>query len=315
MEGVRPGPAGPDVVAETAGALWAPAAAGHQVLEQRLDAGELRARRRIVREVGAEEKRVRQVADLRLLRVEQLRWAEIVECHGHARVRASASGGHAVAPSVASLIDDPPQAMEAWADSRSSDVLMIRETCICEQPIAAAICHCLRSCWKRMRSTSRARGSRIEVSRSIVFLASARSYSASSRPITLPIVAGSGSASTAVLSSERGTREAWASTAALTAACGRSRRSASSATVGSRPSTAPNFCRSLSTRRLSSMSPRGGRTIHVVSLKYRRSSPRIVGTAYEENAYPISGSQRSTILTSASEATWIRSSGASPDQR
>src|SRR3954468_22797505 len=229
MEGVRPGPAGPDVVAETAGALRAPAAAGHQVLEQRLDAGELRARRRIVREVGAEEKGVRQVADLRLLPAEQLGWAEVVKRHGHARVRASASGGHAVAPSVASLIDHPPQALEAWADSRSSDVVMIRETCICEQPIAAAISHCLRSCWRRMRSTSRARGSRIEVSRSTVVLASARSYSASSRPITSPIVAGSRSSPSAVLSSERGTREAWASTATVTAAYGRSRRSASSA--------------------------------------------------------------------------------------
>src|SRR4051812_17727345 len=167
MEGVRPGPAGPDVVAEAAGALRAPTAAGHQVLEQRLDAGELGARRRIVREVGAEKKGVRHVADLRLLRAEQLGWAEVVKRHGLARVRASTSGGHAVAPSVASLIDHPPQAMEAWGDSRSSDVLMIRETCICGQPIAAAISHRLRSCWKRMRSTSGARGSRIEVSRSM----------------------------------------------------------------------------------------------------------------------------------------------------
>ena len=69
MQGVRSGPAGPDIVAEAAGALRAPAAAGHQVLEQRLDAGELGARRCIVREVGAEEKGVRHVADLRLLRV------------------------------------------------------------------------------------------------------------------------------------------------------------------------------------------------------------------------------------------------------
>src|SRR3954464_13864712 len=284
MEGVRTGPAGPDVVAEAAGALRAPAAAGHQVLEQRLDAGELAARRRIVREVGAEEKGVRQVADLRLLWAEQPGWAEVVKRYGHARVRASASGGHAVAPSVASLIEHPPQAMEAWADSRSSDVLMMRETCICEQPIAAAMSRCRRSCGKRMRSTSRARGSRIDVSRSMVVLASARSYSASSRPITSPRVTGSGSAPSAVLSSERGTREAWASTAAATAAYGRSRRSASSATVGSRPNAAPNFRRSLSTRKPSWMSPRGGRTIHVASLKYRRSSPRIVGTAYEENA-------------------------------
>src|SRR4051794_3485522 len=208
MEGVRPGPAGPDVVAEAAGALGAPAAAGHQVLEQRLDAGELGARRRILREVGAEDKRVGQVADLRLLRAEQLGWAEVVKRHGHARVRASASGGHAVAPSVASLIDHPPHAMEAWADSRSSDVLMIRETCICEQPIAAAIPQCLTSCSKRMRSTSRARGSRIEVSRSTVALASARSYWASSKPITSPIVARSGSASSAARSSARRRREA-----------------------------------------------------------------------------------------------------------
>src|SRR3954465_5858909 len=56
MEGVRSGPAGPDVVAEAAGALRPTAATGHQVLEQRLDVGELGARRRIVREVGAEEK-------------------------------------------------------------------------------------------------------------------------------------------------------------------------------------------------------------------------------------------------------------------
>jgi hypothetical protein len=91
MEGVRPGPAGPDVVAEAAGALRAPAAAGHQVLEQRLDGGELGARLRIVREVGAEEKGVRHVADLRLLRAEQLGWAEVVKRHGHARVRVSAS--------------------------------------------------------------------------------------------------------------------------------------------------------------------------------------------------------------------------------
>src|SRR4051794_4719739 len=232
MEGVRTGPAGPDVVAEAAGALRAPAAAGHQVLEQRLDAGELGARRRIVREVGAEEKGVRHVADLRLLRAEQLGWAEVVKRHGHVRVCARASGGHAVAPSVVSLVDHPPQAMEAWADRRSSDVLMIRETCICEQPIAAAISHCRRSCWKRMRRTSRARGSRIEASRSRVVLASARSYPASSWPITSPTVAESGSASSAVLSSERGAREACASTAALTVSCGRPRRSASSATVG-----------------------------------------------------------------------------------
>src|SRR3954447_8384330 len=72
MEGVRPGPAAPEVVAEAGGALRAPAAAGHQVLEQRVDADELGARRRIVRQVGAEEKRVRHVADLRLLRPEQL---------------------------------------------------------------------------------------------------------------------------------------------------------------------------------------------------------------------------------------------------
>src|SRR3954464_11730569 len=124
MEGVRTGPAGPDVVAEAAGALRAPAAAGHQVLEQRLDARELRARRRIVREVGAEEKGVRHVAHLRLLRAEQLGRAEVVEGHGHARVRACASGGHAVTPSVVSLIGHPPYAMEAGADSRSSDVLM-----------------------------------------------------------------------------------------------------------------------------------------------------------------------------------------------
>src|SRR3954464_12418825 len=151
MEGVRTGPAGPDVAAEAAGALRAPAAPGHQVLEQRPDARELRARRRIVRKVGAEEKGVRHVADLRLLRAEQLGRAEVVERHRHARVRASASGGHAVAPSVVSLNGPPSQAMEAWADSSSSDFVMIRETCIREQPIAAAISHCMRSCWKRMR--------------------------------------------------------------------------------------------------------------------------------------------------------------------
>src|SRR4051795_12241985 len=108
MAGVRPGPAGPDVVAEAAGALEAPAAAGRQVFEQRLDAGQLGARRRIVREVGAEEKRVRHVADLRLLTAEQLGWAEAVKRHGDARVCARTSGVHAVAPWVVSLIDHSP---------------------------------------------------------------------------------------------------------------------------------------------------------------------------------------------------------------
>jgi hypothetical protein len=35
------------------------------------------------------------------------------------------------------------------------------------------------------------------------------------------------------------------------------------------------------------LSPRGGRTMNVTSLKYRRGSPRILGTAYEENPYPV----------------------------
>jgi hypothetical protein len=60
--------------------------------------------------------------------------------------------------------------------------------------------------------------------------------------------------------------------------------------------------------RPSSWTLREGLTVHVLSRKYRRSSPRIVGTAKVEKALPRAGSQRSAAFTSPTRATCIRSS-------
>ena len=67
-------------------------------------------------------------------------------------------------------------------------------------------------------------------------------------------------------------------------------RVASSPAVGGRPSSAPSSRFAVITRWARSCSSRGGRTPHVWSRKWRWTSPTIVGTAYELNAIPRSGS-------------------------
>ena len=62
----------------------------------------------------------------------------------------------------------------------------------------------------------------------------------------------------------------------------------------------------------SSCRSRGTRTDQPLSRKWRLSSPRIVGTANDENAVSRAGSKRSIALSRPSDATWTRSSSCSP---
>ncbi len=87
---------------------------------------------------------------------------------------------------------------------------------------------------------------------------------------------------------------------------------ASSPTVGARSRSCASWLVARVRRSVSSCTLRGGRTIHVRSRKWRLSAPRIVGTAKLENAQPWAVSKRSIALTSASDATWTRSSIGSP---
>src|SRR5947208_187330 len=82
--------------------------------------------------------------------------------------------------------------------------------------------------------------------------------------------------------------------------------------VGDRPSSWASVLTTDPRCRCSSWTRRGTRTAQPLSRKWRLSSPTIVGVANVENSRPRPGSKRSTALSRASDATWMRSSSGSP---
>ena len=107
-------------------------------------------------------------------------------------------------------------------------------------------------------------------------------------PSSSPIAAGA--------SKETAARPCAASIASTTSSAVQPIRSASSAAVGARPRPGPRRSRSRSRRTARSWRSRGTRTTQVLSRKWRRSSPRIVGTANDAKATPRTGSKRSSAL-------------------
>ena len=193
--------------------------------------------------------------------------------------------------------------------SRASDWRMIRETCICETPMRSEISVCVRSSSKRRRRTSRSRSVSTSIAPSSSTRISARPSSGSAPP--------SESASVDVLAGRLLEATACAGRSALwivarTSSNGASTASASSWTVGERPSSFVSSSRALATLICSSCRPRGTRTAHVLSRKWRLISPSTVGVAYDEKRTSRERSKPSIAFMIPTQATWTRSSSGSP---
>ena len=137
---------------------------------------------------------------------------------------------------------------------------MIREICICETPMRVEISVCVRSSAKRSRRTSRSRTESTPIASSSSTRISARS-SSGSRP---PIESASVTSSPVGSSSERVRRASCALDRRQHLLERRSTASASSCTVGERPSSVVSLSRALAISICSSCIPRGTRIAQVL---------------------------------------------------
>ncbi len=158
---------------------------------------------------------------------------------------------------------------------RASDWRIRRETCICETPISLEISVCVRSSSKRRRRISRSRSDSTSIASSIITRISARPSSGSASPSDSASVESSPTGS-----SKLRVRCAWADwIAASVSSSEASTASATSSTVGERPSWLVSSSRARATFSCSSWVPRGTCSAHVRSRKWRLISPSTVGVA------------------------------------
>ena len=127
-----------------------------------------------------------------------------------------------------------------------------------------------------------------------------------------PIESASVTSSPVGSSSERVRRASCDWIVISTSSNGCSTLSASSCTVGERPSVVVSSSRALASSICSSCIPRGTRIAHVLSRKWRLISPSTVGVAYDEKRTSRERSKPLIAFMIPTHATCTRSSSGSP---
>ena len=178
---------------------------------------------------------------------------------------------------------------------RATSRVMSRETCIWLTPISLPISAWVQPRKNRISTISRSRRDSLASRGASVARASARSKPASTPPSRCPTV--SSSSPRLGASSDAGAKQPVAPSASMTCSTSMPRWAAISLGRGARPSC---WYSSLSQPEILdwvSWIDRGGRTVQPRSRKWRRISPRMVGTAKLTNSWPRSGLKPFTALT------------------